>query len=83
MEAKPTPAKAPLISALRCLSPECRALLAYEVTKDDFLYNDLSWTARQEGDLRYFPCPKCHGKNVLEAVADPKGTRYRVSRWQA
>lgn len=78
----PTP-KAAAIGALHCLSPSCQGLLAYEVTRDNVLYLDLSWTARQQGELRYFPCPKCHGKNVVESFQDDKGlTKHRVTRWE-
>jgi hypothetical protein len=71
------------VSALRCLNPDCKALLAYEVDGTNALYVDLSWTARSEGDLRYFPCPGCGGKNVVEAVANEKGLLIqRVARWQ-
>lgn len=71
------------ISVLRCLNPGCRALLAYEVDATNALHVDLSWTALQDGDLRYFPCPKCRGKNILEAVASDDGKPVqRVTRWQ-
>ncbi|HYD49951.1 MAG TPA: hypothetical protein VEB21_16455 [Terriglobales bacterium] len=75
--------KAPAISALRCLAPDCGGLLAYEVDRTNTLTTDLSWTARSDGTVRFFPCPKCHGKNVLEEVRDEKGrSRQRVVRWQ-
>jgi hypothetical protein len=81
---KPAAKKAASISALHCLNPDCRALLAYEVDDNNVLYVDLSWTARRQGDLRYFPCPKCGGKNIVEAMQNEKGaTVHRVTRWQA
>lgn len=82
---KPTAAgeaKGPGIFVLRCLSPECGALLAYEVDRDNFLYVDLSWTARRDGDTAYLPCPRCGGRNVIEPQADATGRqRPRVARY--
>ena len=46
------------------------------------LYVDLAWTARQDGGIRYFPCPACHGRNVVEEFADAKGNyKHRVARF--
>jgi hypothetical protein len=76
--------KTPSISALRCLNPDCRALLAYEVDDNNVLYVDLAWTARRAGELSYFPCPKCGGKNVVEETKNDKGAVvHRVTGWQA
>lgn len=75
--------KAAAISALRCLNEHCRALLAYEVDANNVLHVDLAWTARRDGDLAYFPCPSCKGKNVVEAAVNDKGAPvHRVTRWQ-
>jgi len=74
--------KGPTIFALRCLSPNCNTLLAYEVDKDNFLYIDLSWTARHADAMDFLPCPGCGGKNVLESATDAKGARRpRVTRF--
>lgn len=71
------------IQVLRCLNPSCRGLLAYEVDKENVLYVDLAWMARQEGTLRFFPCPKCGGKNIVEPVESATGsTKHRVTGWQ-
>lgn len=79
----PSAKKAPRITALRCLNPACEGLLAYEVQADNVLYLDLAWTARREGEKRYFPCPKCGGKNIVEAFRSPDGKeRHRVSCWE-
>lgn len=76
--------KAPDVQVLRCLNAACRALLAYEVDSRNVLHVDLAWTARRDGDLAYFPCPKCGGKNTVEAFTDDRGrTRHRVTRWTA
>jgi hypothetical protein len=76
--------KAPDVHVLRCLNPACRALLAYEVDSHNVLHIDLAWTARREGDLAYFPCPKCSGKNIVEPFTDDRGRRrHRVTHWKA
>lgn len=85
MEAAPVKeAKGPSIFLLRCLSPQCEALLAYEVDRDNFLYVDLSWTARRAGETAYFPCPRCGGKNVVETLTDAsRRQRPRVVRFES
>jgi len=81
--AKPAAKKAADILVLRCLNPDCDGLLAYEVDHRNVLYLDLAWTAKRAGDLRYFPCPKCRGKNIVEEVQDDAGKRmHRVTRWE-
>jgi len=84
MEAAPArEAKGPGIFLLRCLSPHCVALLAYEVDRDNFLYVDLAWTARHAGETAYFPCPRCGGRNVVETQTDAAGRRRpRVVRFE-
>jgi hypothetical protein len=81
--AAPKQKKATDIEVLRCLNPACRGMLAFEVTSENVLNPDLHWMARQEGTTRYFPCPKCHGRNVVEEVRDAKGTiRHAVTRFE-
>ena len=78
---RPKANKGPDINVLRCLNPECRGLLAYEVNSNNVLYIDLAWTAARDGDLRYFPCPKCGARNVVEPFTDEKGRAgHRVTR---
>jgi len=75
--------KGPDINVLRCLNPDCRGMLAYEVNSNNVLYVDLAWTARDHGNTRYFPCPKCQGRNVVEEIRDDAGTlRHRVTRFE-
>ena len=83
-EAKATPKKKGAdVNVLRCLGPGCRGMLAYEVDSENFLYVDLAWTAHQDGDTRYFPCPSCGGRNVVEMATDAKGAqRHRVTRFE-
>lgn len=70
------------INVLRCLNPQCRGMLAYEVNSDNVLYVDLAWTAHRDGDTRYFPCPRCHGRNIVEEIRDAGGAiRHKVTRF--
>jgi hypothetical protein len=79
----PPKKKAADIHVLRCLSTDCRAMMAYEVTSENVLYVDLAWTAASDGDMRYFPCPRCHGRNIVEPFQDAKGaTKHRVVRFE-
>ena len=88
MDASPKPAtKAPTkaadIQVLRCLNPQCGGLLAYEVDSHNVLYVDLAWTAKDDGERRYFPCPKCGGQNVVDEIRTEKGLRHQVTRFVA
>ena len=75
--------KVPDIRVLHCLNPQCGGLLAYEVDSNNVLYVDLAWTARRDGTLRYFPCPKCAGKNIVEEFRTEKGhVRHKVTRFE-
>ena len=81
--APPKKKKASDVDVLRCLNPDCRGLLAFEVTSEGVLNPDLHWMARRQGATRYFPCPKCHGRNVVEEVRDAKGVpRHAVTRYE-
>lgn len=81
--AKAKPKKAADIQVLHCLRPGCGGLLAYEVDSANVLYVDLAWTARADEGLRYFPCPKCGGKNIVEAFQTSDGVpKHRVVRWE-
>lgn len=72
------------VDVLRCLSPACRGMLAFEVTPENILNPDLHWMARRDGETRYFPCPKCGGRNIVEDVVDAKGVaRHAVTRYAA
>ena len=81
-EAAPAKKKAADVEVLRCLSPSCGGMLAFEVNAGNILNPDLHWMARVDGATRYFPCPKCHGRNVVEEVRDAKGVvRHAVTRF--
>ena len=83
--ATPAPAKnkAPDVHVLQCLNPECRGMLAFEVDSNNVLYVDLAWMASQAGEVRYFPCPACRGRNVVEEFRDAKGAvKHRVTRFE-
>ncbi|MFI5365848.1 MAG: hypothetical protein ACHQ4J_09500 [Candidatus Binatia bacterium] len=80
---QPKAKKAADVFALHCLKPDCGGLLAYEVDADNVLYVDLAWTARQDAGVRYFPCPKCGGKNIIEELRTDKGQlKHNVARWE-
>jgi hypothetical protein len=75
--------KAADIFVLHCLNPHCAGLLAYEVDGNNVLSVDLAWTAKHDGDRRYFPCPKCGGKNIVEEFQNDAGQcRHKVVRWE-
>jgi hypothetical protein len=79
----PKKKKAADVDVLRCLNPACRGMLAFEVTPENILNPDLHWMARQDGATRYFPCPTCRGRNVVEEVRDAKGAlRHAVTRFE-
>jgi hypothetical protein len=79
--AKPPAKKGADINVLRCLNPGCRALMGYEVNSDNVLYVDLIHTAVVDGPVRFFPCPKCGARNLVEEITDDKGrVRHRVAR---
>jgi DNA-directed RNA polymerase subunit RPC12/RpoP len=81
--AAPKLKKAADIFALHCLNSECRGLLAYEVDGDNVLYVDLAWTAKSDAGKRYFPCPKCGSKNIVEEFRTDKGqVKHKVTRWE-
>lgn len=69
------------VRVLRCLDPACNALLPFEVEADGTLLLDLRDCARQSGDVWYFPCPRCGGKNILE-IPPPGRTKPRVARFE-
>ena len=74
--------KASDVDVLHCLNPDCHGMLAFEVTPEGFLNPDLHWMAREIGATRYFPCPTCHGRNVVDEVRDGKGVlRHAVTRF--
>ena len=82
-QSKPSTKKAADVLVLHCLNPQCNGLLAYEVDSNNVLYIDLAWTAKTDGAVTYFPCPKCRGKNIVEAFSNEKSqVRHRVTRWE-
>ena len=82
-DAAPTRKKTAEVDVLRCLDPACGAMLAYEVTAGNVLTPDLHWMARRDGDTRYFPCPACGGRNVVEEVRGATGVaRHAVTRYE-
>ena len=85
MDATPKAAakKSADIHVLHCLNPECRGLLAYEVDSENVLYVDLAWTAKHDGHRRYFPCPRCHAKNIVAERRTATGqVKHQVTQWE-
>ena len=81
---KPPPKKGVDINVLHCLDPACRALMGYEVNSENVLYVDLADSADADGELRFFPCPRCGGRNIVEEISDDKGRRkHKVTRFVA
>lgn len=81
--APPKPKRTVEIQVLRCLNPKCRGLLPYEVDGENVLYLDLAWMAQRDGDERFFPCPKCGARNILETITTGGVVaKHQVTRWK-
>ena len=66
------------------ISPDGSQVVFVRVAVDEKLdqYDTSLWMARTDGATKYFPCPKCHGRNIVEEVRDAKGTlRHAVTRF--
>lgn len=74
------PAKKPVlkVNVLRCRSETCNALLAYEETSEGLLLGNMYALAERDGDKAYFPCPRCHGRNLCAEVAHEGRIRTKV-----
>ena len=77
-EAAPAKKKEVKVHVLRCRSERCRALLAYEETDEGFLLGNMFYLAERDGDVAYFPCPGCGGRNIAEETAFEGKVRTRV-----
>jgi hypothetical protein len=78
-----TKKKGPDIHVLRCLNPDCGEMLPFEVDSALVLHMDLAWMAREVDGVRFFPCRRCGGRNVVEEHRDAKGAlRHRVTRFE-
>lgn len=67
------------IHVLRCRSESCRGLLPFEETDEGLLLGNMFAVASSDGDARFFPCPRCGGRNLVEEVFHEGKRRTRVS----
>lgn len=66
------------VHVLRCRSESCAGLLAFEETNEGFLLGQVLSLAERVGEKRFFPCPKCGGRNLLEEKVYAGKVRVRV-----
>jgi hypothetical protein len=71
------------VHVLRCRSETCGALLPFEETDEGVLLGNMIDVATREGDVAFFPCPRCKGRNLVEEVVLDGKRRTRVSGFQA
>lgn len=71
------------VHVLRCRSGACGALLPFEETDEGVLLGNMIEVASREGDVRFFPCPRCGGRNLVEETVIDGKRRTRVSGFAA
>ena len=71
------------IHVLRCRSEKCGALLPFEETEEGLLLGNMFDLATSEGEERFFPCPRCGGRNLVEEVHHDGKLRTRVRGFRA
>jgi len=71
------------VHVLRCGSESCRALLPFEETDEGLLLGNMIEVASRDADMRYFPCPRCQGRNLVEEVVHEGKKRTRVRGFAA
>jgi hypothetical protein len=71
------------VHVLRCRSESCRALLPFEETDEGLLLGNMIDVATRDGDVAFFPCPRCGGRNLVEEVVSDGKKRSRVSGFAA
>ncbi|MFN2427646.1 MAG: hypothetical protein ABR587_14495 [Candidatus Binatia bacterium] len=71
------------VHVLRCGSETCRALLPFEETDEGLLLGNMIEVATSDGDTRFFPCPRCAGRNLVEEIVFDGKKRTRVSGFAA
>ena len=77
------PKKRVKVHVLRCRSGSCDGLLAFEETDEGYLLGQVILLADEDGGKRFFPCPKCGGRNLVEEVEHAGKMRTRVIGFQA
>ena len=83
MSEAPAKKKEIKVHVLRCRSESCSALLPFEETDEGLLLGNMIEVATRDGDLRFFPCPRCGGRNLVEEVEYEGKKRTRVSGFSA
>ena len=67
------------VQVLRCRGETCKGLLAFEETDEGYLLGQVLELADVDGGKRYFPCPKCGGRLLVEEYVHKDGKlRARV-----
>ncbi|MFT4570430.1 MAG: hypothetical protein ACI8TX_000569 [Hyphomicrobiaceae bacterium] len=81
---KPAAPKKPVIkvNVLHCRSQTCEALLAYEETSEGLLLGNMYLLAQHDGDLAFFPCPRCGGRNIVVEVEHGGRMRSKVTGFE-
>ncbi len=75
------PAKTqPKVNVLRCRG--CKGLLAFEETDAGYLLGQAIELADSDGDKRFFPCPKCGGRQLVEEYIHEGKRRSRISGFE-
>jgi DNA-directed RNA polymerase subunit RPC12/RpoP len=70
------------VNVLKCRGESCQALLAYEETSEGYLLGQVLPLAEVDGQTRYFPCPKCGGRQLIEEYVHDGKKRVRVCGFQ-
>jgi hypothetical protein len=66
------------VNVLKCRDETCRGLLAFEETDKGYLLGRVLELADVDGEVRYLPCPKCGGRQLVEEYEDAGKLRVRV-----
>jgi hypothetical protein len=66
------------VHVLRCRDESCKSLLALEETEEGYLLGQVLGLADVDGDTRFFPCPKCGGRLLVEEYEHGGKLRVRV-----
>lgn len=83
MSDAPVKKKEVKVHVLRCRSESCRALLPFEETDEGLLLGHMIDVATRDGDVAFFPCPRCGGRNLVEEVVREGKRRTRVGGFVA
>ncbi|RMF20623.1 MAG: hypothetical protein D6760_11135 [Deltaproteobacteria bacterium] len=66
------------VHVLKCRNESCGGLLAFEETDRGYLLGQVLELAEVDGAKRYFPCPKCGGRQLVEEFDCDGKRRVRV-----